>query len=69
MTCEEEKKCLKPKPEKQLLAKEEEKNLIVDQLLDKYASYWTKEIASERIKTLLRKRSKTMRVTFALIDT
>ena len=29
----------------------------------------TKEIASERIKTLLRKRSKTMRVTFALIDT
>ena len=40
MTCEEEKECLKPKPEKQLLAKEEEKNLIVDQLLDKHASYW-----------------------------
>ena len=40
MTCEVEKECLKSKPEKQLLAKEEEKNLIVDQLLDKYASYW-----------------------------
>ena len=40
MTCEEEKECLMPKPEKQLLAKEEEKNLIVDQLLHKYASYW-----------------------------
>ena len=40
MTCEVEKECLMPKPEKQLLAKEEEKNLIVDQLLHKYASYW-----------------------------
>jgi len=39
MTCEVEKECLMPKPEKQLLAKEEEKNLIVDQLLHEYASY------------------------------
>ena len=40
MTYEVEKECLKPRPEKQLLAKKEEKNLIVDQLLHKYASYW-----------------------------
>ena len=40
MTCEVEKECLKPKPEKQPLAKEEETSLIVDQLLHKYASYW-----------------------------
>ena len=31
---------VKPKFENQLLAKEEEKNLIVDQLLHKYSSYW-----------------------------
>ena len=29
-----------PKSENQLLAKEEEKNLTVDQLLHKYLSYW-----------------------------
>ena len=31
---------VKPKFKSQLIAKEEEKNLIVDQLLHKYSSYW-----------------------------
>ena len=38
-TVETAKESVKPKFEKQLLAKEEEKNPIVDQLLNKYASY------------------------------
>ena len=38
-TVETAKESVKPKFEKQLLAKEEKKNLIVDQLLNKYASY------------------------------
>ena len=38
-TLETAKESVKPKFEKQLLAKEEEKNPIVDQLLNKYASY------------------------------
>jgi len=59
LTCEVEKECLKPKLEKQLLAKEKEKNLLVDQLLHRYASYWKRLRATAFVRRFIDNCKKT----------
>ena len=50
---------VKPKFENQLLAKEEEKNLIVDQLLHKYSSYWKLLRVTAHVKRFVNNCKKT----------
>lgn len=50
-----------PKFENQLLAKEEEKNLTVDQLLHKYSSYWNLQRVTACVKRFVHNCKKTER--------
>ena len=50
-----------PKFENQLLAKEEEKNLMVDQLLHKYSSYWKRLRVIAYVKRFVNNCKKTER--------